>query len=288
MKKQILILFVIVLSAVNVFAQIEVSDEFQAIEVDAIVIKTDATPDTILVSNAAKWQLFRRNEFGRWENWTPTYWDSIKVSEVIHDSIVANLDANGSLMWRRDTITSTNITVTYPAVMSSSEYYYDVKCNYVDTVAGRIGILPNPAWGFEFTKNGFTGNVKYPKGYITWYVIRSENLSSLDVNEVDPVFTNSISSGITEIDTSSWNEKPTAQETGLAIRDSLLKYLTLAPDTNTIGISSFQFKPAGTVPDSANAAGNVGQMVVTPMYWYVCTQENSWSVFTSMPFPGGN
>jgi hypothetical protein len=87
------------------------------------------------------------------------------------------------------------------------------------------------------------------------------------------------------INPASWQAKPTRAEMNSAIRDTILYYLTVVPDTNNVGQSIFRMSAdLTTIPDSVNAPGTVGTMIYTSMYLYLCIKENTWAVTTLMPF----
>lgn len=244
-----------------------------AARVNEIYIKTANSYDTIRFANTEAGQLIRLNDFGTWEAWSPNY--------------LTENDSLGFIMWGTVDVATTAISVTYPSPMPSANYLHDVKIEYTETINGKTGKLPNPAWGFEFTETGFTGNVKHAKGQLTWYVIRNnEKLSTINWDETDPFFSNSVAKGISQTDTSNWNAKPSDYEMRKAIKDSITQALMFKKDTSDYGISTVRFTTA--VPESVNSPGVAGTLVITPMYIYFCVKENTWGATTLSAFPSKN
>lgn len=243
-----------------------------AARVNEIYIKTASGYDTIRFANTAAGQLIRLNDAGVWEAWTPNY--------------LEDADSLGFIMWGKVDISTTSISVTYPTPMPSANYLHDVKIDYDVSIDGHTGKVPNPAWGFEFTETGFSGNVKYPTGTLTWYVVReNQNIATVNWTETDPLFMNSTARGITDADTATWNAKPSDYEMRKAIKDSILAALTFEKDTSSLGVSRWRFTAeVMAIPETSSSPGLPGTVIASPMYIYFCVAENTWRVMTLSEF----
>jgi hypothetical protein len=111
--------------------------------------------------------------------------------------------SNATGIFNYITVTSTNISVTYPATMSIANYFLDVKAWYLTTIDGKSILVENGIYNFVKTTTGFTCKLNYASGTLR-YLALDKTVLQLTGNETDPNFTSSVASHITASDTTRW------------------------------------------------------------------------------------